>query len=122
MTALTVLEGRRAGEAIAARPPAERPDAIFAANDLLAVGVLQALVMSGDLRVPEDIALIGYDDIDFAAATVVPLSSVRQPAALIGYTAVELLLRELGLADGDGSHERTVLFQPELVVRESTGG
>jgi LacI family transcriptional regulator len=123
MTALTVLEGRRAGEAIAARTPAERPDAIFAANDLLAVGLLQALVMSGDLRVPEDIALIGYDDIDFAAATVVPLSSVRQPAALIGYTAVDLLLRELGLADdGEGPHERSVLFQPELVVRESTGG
>ncbi|HEX5858203.1 MAG TPA: LacI family DNA-binding transcriptional regulator [Microbacterium sp.] len=123
MTALTVLEGRRAGEAIAARPPAERPDGIFAANDLLAVGLLQALVMSSDLRVPEDIALIGYDDIDFAAATVVPLSSVRQPAALIGYTAVDLLLRELGLAkDGDGAHERSVLFRPELVVRESTGG
>jgi LacI family transcriptional regulator len=124
MTALTVLEGRRAGEAIAARAPEERPDAIFAANDLLAVGLLQALVMSGELRVPDDVALIGYDDIDFASATVVPLSSVRQPAALIGYTAVDLLLRELGLGDDDGggSHERTVLFRPELVVRDSTGG
>ena len=79
--------------------------------------------MSGDLRVPDDIALIGYDDIDFAAATVVPLSSVRQPSALIGYTAVDLLLRELGLAaDGEGAQERAVLFRPELVVRESTGG
>ena len=47
------------------------------------------------MRVPEDIALIGYDDIDFAAATVVPLSSIRQPAHLIGYTAVDLLLKDL---------------------------
>ncbi|MGC5224714.1 LacI family DNA-binding transcriptional regulator [Micromonospora sp. DT81.3] len=123
MTALTVLEGRRAGEGIVSRAPDDRPDAIFAANDLLAVGLLQALVMSGDLRVPDDIALIGYDDIDFAAATVVPLSSVRQPASLIGYTAVDLLLRELGLADdGESAQERAVLFRPELVVRESTGG
>ena len=45
---------------------AERPDAIFAANDLLAMGVLQALMMHGEVRVPDDIALIGYDDIDFA--------------------------------------------------------
>jgi LacI family transcriptional regulator len=119
-TAMTVREGRLAGEAIAARRPEARPDAIFAANDLLAVGLLQALVMTGDLRVPDDIALIGYDDIDFAAATVVPLSSIRQPATLIGYTAVDLLLRELG--EEDDGHERSVLFQPELVVRESTGG
>ena len=119
MTALTVLEGRRAGREIAARPAADRPDAVFAANDLLAVGLLQALVMFDGLRVPEDIALIGYDDIDFAAATVVPLSSVRQPATLIGYTAVDLLLRELSGAD---DHERSVLFRPELVARESTSG
>jgi LacI family transcriptional regulator len=70
--------------------------------------------------VPRDIALIGYDDIDFASATVVPLSSVRQPAHLIGYTAVDLLLKEQ--EDAGGAHERTVRFQPELVVRESTGG
>lgn len=118
MDALTVLQGRAAGEAILARDPADRPDAVFAANDLLAVGVLQALALLADVRVPGDIALIGYDDIDFAAATVVPLSSIRQPAHLIGYTAVDLLLKDLN--DPDGSHERSVRFRPELVVREST--
>lgn len=121
MAAMTVLEGRRAGEEIAARAPRDRPDAVFAANDLLAVGVLQALVMNEGLRVPEDIALIGYDDIDFAAATVVPLSSIRQPATLIGYTAVDLLLRTLGAREGEAI-ERHVRFRPELVVRESTAG
>ena len=110
---LSVLAGREAGRAIAARDAAARPDAIFAANDLVAVGVLQALVLLGDIRVPDDIALIGYDDIAFASATVVPLSSIRQPSALIGATAVELLL---------GGSPRQVLFQPELVVRASTGG
>jgi LacI family transcriptional regulator len=119
MPALTVLQGRDAGERLLARDPADRPDAVFAANDLLAVGVLQAFALMADVRVPDDIALIGYDDIDFAAATVVPLSSIRQPAHLIGYSAVDLLLKDL--ADPDGGHERRIRFRPELVVRESTG-
>jgi len=117
--ALSVLAGRTAGLEIVAREAADRPDAIFAANDLVAVGVLQALVMNGSpVRVPEQIALIGYDDIDFARATVFPLSSIRQPSALIGQTAVQILLEEAA----DASVEpRQVVFQPELVVRQSTG-
>lgn len=118
--ALTVLNGRAAGEQLAARSPEDRPDAVFAANDLLAVGVLQALSLLGTIRVPEDIALVGYDDIDFASATIVPLTSVRQPAELIGETAVDLLLRTLD--DPDGEYERNVRFRPELVIRESTVG
>ena len=117
---LTVLAGRAAGEAIRERPAADRPDAIFAANDLLAMGVLQALMMQGSIRVPDEIALIGYDDIDFASAAVVPLSSIRQPASLIGYTAVDLLLKEAAVG-GDVEREQ-VVFQPELVVRASTRG
>jgi LacI family transcriptional regulator len=115
---LTVLEGRAAGEAIRDRAAGERPDAVFAANDLLAMGVLQALNMLGSVRVPDDVALIGYDDIDFASAAVVPLSSIRQPASLIGYTAVDLLLKEA--ASGEGFTPEQVVFQPELVVRDST--
>ena len=116
--ALTVLEGRRVAEQIAALPPTTRPDAIFAANDLLATGVIQALVMSGSLRVPEDIALVGYDDIDFASAAVVPITSVRQPSSEIGATAVELLLRETA-----GTQQREqIVFQPELIARASTLG
>jgi LacI family transcriptional regulator, galactose operon repressor len=115
---LTVLQGRAAGEAIRDRAAGERPDAVFAANDLLAMGVLQALNMLGSVRVPDDVALIGYDDIDFASAAVVPLSSIRQPASLIGYTAVDLLLKEA--ASGEGFTPEQVVFQPELVVRDST--
>ncbi len=115
--ALTVLSGRAAGERL--RERGDRPDAVFAANDLLAVGLLQALTMLGDIRVPEDVALIGYDDIDFASATVVPLTSVRQPAEALGSTAVDLLLRRF---DGElDPAERQVRFRPELVVRASSG-
>ena len=116
MPQLTVLQGRAAGEAIRNRPRSEWPDAIFAANDLLAVGVLQAFVVSG-VRVPEDILLMGYDDIDFASSAMVPITSIRQPSALIGETAVELVLEEAREGSPTG---RQVVFQPEIVVRGST--
>jgi LacI family transcriptional regulator len=114
--ALTVLDGRTLGHELLAR--ADRPDAIFAANDLVAVGLLQALVMAGDARVPDDIALVGFDDIDFAAAAVVPLTSVRQPRHEIGATALRILREEAAEPD---LPPRRIVFQPELVVRASTG-
>jgi len=116
--ALSVIAGRTAGASIVARAPEDRPDAIFAANDLVAMGVLQALLMQGvEVKVPGEVALIGYDDIDFASAAVVPMSSIRQPSTLIGQTAVEILLEE---AADPTVQSRQVVFQPELVVREST--
>jgi LacI family transcriptional regulator len=118
-TALTVLEGRRIGRELLDRSPTERPDAIFAANDLVAFGLLQGLMMLGALRVPDDIALIGYDDIDFASAAVVPLSSVRQPSQDIGSSALRILLEE---ADDADLPPRRIVFTPELVARASTLG
>ncbi|MGF2949019.1 LacI family DNA-binding transcriptional regulator [Microbacterium alcoholitolerans] len=114
---LTVLEGRSVGEQLAARAEPGRPDAVFCANDLLAVGMLQGLSILGGVRVPEDIALIGYDDIDFASTAVVPLSSIRQPAREIGAAAVELLMEVIAEPESAG---RAVRFIPELVVRAST--
>jgi LacI family transcriptional regulator len=73
--------------------------------------------MQGSVRVPDDVALIGFDDIDFASAAVVPLSSIRQPSQLIGRTALQILLEE---AADPSLAPRQVVFQPELVVREST--
>ncbi|MCU1664673.1 MAG: LacI family transcriptional regulator [Pseudonocardiales bacterium] len=112
-----VAEGRRAGERLAGLPAAHRPTAAFCANDLLALGLLQQMVRLG-LRVPDDMAIVGYDDIEFAEAAAVPLTSVSQPRYLLGRTAAELLLAE---ARGDGAHDHEQLvFAPELVVRAST--
>lgn len=114
---LTVADGRRAGEQISELSPAGRPTAAFCANDLLALGFLQEMTRQG-IRVPDDIAIIGYDDIGFAAAAAVPLSSVRQPREQLGRTAIELLLDE---AEHKDQHtHRQVVFQPDLVIRESS--
>ena len=114
---LTLSAGRLAGEAIAELPEARRPSALFCANDLLALGVLQALAGHG-LRVPRDVSIVGYDDIDYAAAATVPLSSVRQPRELIGRTATELLLDEM--REGSSHQHRRVTFKPELAIRASS--
>ncbi|MBZ5738997.1 LacI family DNA-binding transcriptional regulator [Nocardioides mangrovi] len=116
--ALTVNEGREAGARLAGLPARRRPTAAFCANDLLALGLLQHAISSG-VRVPEELAIVGYDDIDFAAAAAVPLTSVRQPRQLLGRTAAELVLDES--ANADHTH-RQVLFTPELVARASTLG
>ena len=117
---LDVDSGVRAAEELVTLPDAERPTAVFAANDLLAIGMLQGL-MTGGLRVPDDVAIIGYDDIAFAAAAAVPLSAVRQPRALLGQKAAQLLFAEINAAESDEAHDHEqVLFTPELVVRRST--
>jgi LacI family transcriptional regulator len=117
---LDVEAGVRTAEEIVLMPSNERPTAVFAANDLLAIGLLQGFVTAG-LRVPDDMAIVGYDDIAFAAAAAVPLSSVRQPRLAIGYRAAELLFDEIAAADRDESHDhQQIRFTPELVVRRSS--
>jgi LacI family transcriptional regulator len=108
----TVLAGRSAGEQLCARSADDRPDAIFCANDLLAIGMLQSLSGHG-VDVPGEIAVIGYDDIDFARSAAIPLSSISQPSAQIGTTAIDLLLAE-------AADPRHVVFRPELIIRAST--
>ena len=115
--ALNVSAGQRAGAAIAEMSPRQRPTAAFCANDLAALGLLQEMTRRG-IRVPDDIAIVGYDDIEFAAAAAVPLSSVRQPRHQIGRTAAQLLLEES--LSTDGHQHREVIFQPELEVRRSS--
>src|SRR6266496_6227632 len=76
--ALNVSAGLRAGAQIAELPAGRRPTGVFCANDLIALGLLQEMTLR-EIGVPADIAIVGYDDIEFAAAAAVPLSSVRQP-------------------------------------------
>lgn len=94
-----------------------RPDAVVCANDVVALGVLRGLLEAG-VDVPGDVALVGYDDIEFAATAAVPLTSVRQPARELGRTAAELLLDELLAPEAHRHRQRT--FTPELVVRRSS--
>jgi len=98
-----------------ARRGTKRPDAIFCFNDLVAIGAMCAAQQRG-LRVPEDLAVIGYDDIDIAAFTSPPLTTIRQPAYDIGVKAAELLV---GLLDHGHPLPRTLALEPTLVERLS---
>jgi DNA-binding LacI/PurR family transcriptional regulator len=91
--------------------------AVFAANDLSAIGAIRALRTHGR-RVPEDVSVIGFDDIHLAGYVTPALTTIRQPTYAMGRRAAELLIDAI---EGAGSlTPQTVLFQPELVVREST--
>ncbi|MDI3257966.1 MAG: LacI family DNA-binding transcriptional regulator [Kyrpidia sp.] len=92
------------------------PDGVFAANDLMAVGALRALEEAG-VRVPGEVALIGFDGIALTEATRPRLSTVVQPAYELGRRAAELLFRRL---EGDASPPEEVLLAAELAVRESS--
>jgi LacI family transcriptional regulator len=116
-SALNVASGRWAGAQVAELAEPDRPTAMFCANDLLALGALQEMT-SRQIPVPDSIAIVGYDDIDFAASAAVPLTSVRQPRHQLGRAAAQLLLEE-ALDDGGHQH-RQVIFEPEIVVRESS--
>lgn len=117
---LTVAAGRQAAEDLVMMSSGVRPTAVFAANDLVAIGLLQGLSANG-LRVPADIAIVGYDDIEFASAAAVPLSSVRQPRDELGRRGAELLYEELAaLESGQPVEHQHIRFQPELVVRLSS--
>jgi LacI family transcriptional regulator len=115
--ALNVAAGQRAGAEIAELASRERPTAAFCANDLVALGLLQEMTRRR-IRVPDELAIVGYDDIEFAAAAAVPLSSVRQPRQELGRMAAQLLLEEA--LSADGHRHRQVIFKPELEIRQSS--
>lgn len=88
------------------------PDAVVAGNDLLAIGAMRAIRERG-LLIPDDIAVVGFDDIALAAFTEPPLTTIRQPAGLMGQAAAELLL------DLEPAAPLQRLLAPELVPRKS---
>lgn len=116
--ALNLAEGRRAGARLAGLPARTRPTAAFCCNDLLALGLLQAAVELG-LRVPDDLAIVGYDDIAFAEAAAVPLTSVAQPRRQLGCLAAEMLIDE-ARSDRATHEHRQVVLTPELIARTSS--
>jgi LacI family transcriptional regulator len=94
-----------------------KPTAIFVASDTMAEGALHALRDAG-LRVPQDIAIVGYDDMPHASRTTPPLTTIRQPTVQMGALAVDTLI---DIIHNPGAHKRHVVLPVELVIRESCG-
>ena len=114
------LKGRKCGSAAIKRilkRNQEAPTAVFALNDLMAIGVMEALNTAG-LRVPEDISVMGYDDIPFASLPMIGLSTIWQPKFETGEMALEQLHHRIIRDNWEG--ERQVVLQPELKIRTST--
>lgn len=92
------------------------PTAIFLSSDLIALGALEAIFEFG-LKIPEDISLVAFDDIDFAPFLVSPLTVVSQPKDKIGEIAVNLLIEQISRIDR--KRPKTEILQPELIIRGS---
>lgn len=93
-----------------------RPDAVFAYNDVMAIGALNALNAHG-IQVPDEIALVGFDDIDAASYTYPPLTTVALPKKEMGEWAVETILRTID----KGETPKKVILPTRVVIRQSCG-
>lgn len=94
-----------------------KPDALFIASDIMALGAMRAVHEAG-LSVPEDVAIVGYDDLPPATRSTPPLTTIRQPIRRLGLKLVEILL---DIIEKGPSPPRRVIFGTELVIRESCG-
>jgi LacI family transcriptional regulator len=97
----------------------EIPRGVFAMNDQIALGVIQGLRES-NLRIPEDVAVIGFDNIPMAAFPEVQLSTISQPKTEMGKTAMEVLWRLI--QGGTESKPEQILLPTQLIIRKTTGG
>jgi LacI family transcriptional regulator len=112
-----ITDGCQAGAALATRPADKLPTAIMCGNDLIALGLLLEFARHG-IRVPDDISIVGFDDLSWSQAATVPLTTVRQPREELGRRAVRMLLDEI---DRGSAHlHRHELLIPELVIRASS--
>lgn len=114
VSTLYVEGGLRDGTELLRLP--DPPTAICTANDLQAMGVYQAARRAG-VRIPEDLSVVGFDDLSFAAWSVPPLTTVRQPLVRMGAVAAEMVIE---LAKGEAPDQKRVELATSLVVREST--
>ena len=93
----------------------EPPRAIFAANDLLALGAMQA-IQKKNFHIPEDFSVVGFNDIKLASFVYPPLTTIRQPMLEMGELAVKMLLR---IIEEGEFNQRKILLKSKLVIRES---
>lgn len=94
-----------------------KPDAVFAASDIMAAGAIRAAQEKG-LRIPEDIAFVGFDDVPLASLSKIQLTTIRQPILMFGIKAVELLI---DLIENGTTPARNIILDTELVIRDSCG-
>lgn len=94
-----------------------RPDAVFAASDIMAAGAMRAAQEKG-LRIPEDIAFVGFDDVPLASLSKIQLTTIRQPILKFGIKAVEFLI---DLIENGTTPARNIIMDTELVIRDSCG-
>ncbi len=111
-TTIEEMDAERGCEAMAEILGRAPVTAVFCVDDFVAMGALRQL-RSRHLSVPQDVAVVGYDDINFAGELMVPLTSVRQPMHDLGWTAVEMLF-------DPEKYQGHISFQPRLMVRESS--
>jgi LacI family transcriptional regulator len=109
--------GQLAVRELLTRPQRERPDAIVCANDQMAIGAIRELQMAG-IRVPADMAVVGFDDLHAGALLAPPLTTVRQPMRLLGERACARLLRRI---DQPALSRHVERLPAEVVIRESCG-
>ena len=113
----SVQSGEEAGESLLAMPREDLPDAIVSANDQMAIGVVKALGRAG-IRVPEDVAVVGFDDIFPGSLCDPPLTTVHQPMRMLGERACARLLDRIA---NPALRPATELLPTELVLRSSCG-
>jgi len=114
----TIEAGRAAARRLGERQPERRPTAVFCANDMLALGLEQQLLRDG-VKVPDEIAIVGYDDLEWASVSSVPLTTVSQPRFSLGRTAVDMIMDLLSRTAKNVPTANNVVLRPELVRRES---
>jgi len=115
-TTATIENGKRIFRKLIGRGEAERPTAIFASNDLLAIGIIHEATQH-QIHIPEDISVVGFDNTILASTSVPGLTSVAQPMEDMGRKSVEVLINQI--ENDDASNER-FLYNPELIIRETT--
>ena len=111
------ISGQLAVREILAGPRRDLPDAIICGNDQTAIGAMRELQAAG-IRVPADVAVVGFDDIRLSALFTPPLTTIRQPMQLLGERACSRLLQRI--AD-PSLPPRTERLPTELIIRESCG-
>lgn len=116
--ALDLENGLTAAMEIMRQPRHTWPDAIFAANDMLALGAMTAFIRAG-IKIPDEIALVGYDDVEYAGMSIVPLTTIRQPSYDMGHKAAEVLLHHIANPATAIEH---ISFKGSVIARESTLG